>query len=153
MKLIRSRKARHLNGGVASAASASTKKVPNRPRDSTAPMVHPPRASKGSSAGASGRSGRRAAVDSQGSEREILGVQVVLQVEDARKSRSVPQRVVPGAVVALVPQKVIDAALPRGPARATGREQSQQRPGGLARQRLADTRERVVLVALAGLAP
>src|SRR5262245_45127768 len=132
MKLIRSRKARHLNGGVASAASASTKKMPNRPRDSTIPMVHPPTASKGRSAGASGGSGMRAAVDSQGPEREILGVHVVLQIEDARKSRAVPQCVVPRAVVALVPEQVVDAALHRRPARATGREQSQQRPGGLA---------------------
>src|SRR5215475_5570869 len=104
MKLTRWSKARHLNGGVASATSASMKKVPNRPRDSTTAIVHPPTASKGRSAGASGRSGMRAAVDSQSPEREILGVHVVLQVEHARKARAVPERVDPRAVVALAPQ-------------------------------------------------
>src|SRR5262245_11622615 len=123
MKLIRSRNARSLNGGVTSAASASAKKVPNRPRDSTSAMVQPPTASKGRSAGASGRSGMRAAVYSQRPEREILSVQVVLQIEDTWKARAVPQRVLPRAVVTLVLQKVVDAALDRRTARAAGREE------------------------------
>src|SRR5262249_4536106 len=101
MKWIRSMNARSLNGGVARATSASAKKAPNRPRESTTAIVRSPTASKGRSAGASGRSGMRAAVDSQRPEREILGVQVVLQVEDARKARSVPQGVFPRADVAL----------------------------------------------------
>src|SRR5439155_2852553 len=153
MKLMRSMNARGLNGGVTSAASASAKKVPNRPRDSTTAIVQPPTASKGRSAGASGRSGMRPAVDSQRPEREVLGVQVVLQVEDPREARPVPQRIRPRAVVALIPQKIVDAPLDRGAARAPGREKPQQRPGGLTRDRLAHAGERVVFVALAGFAP
>src|SRR5262245_46065501 len=105
MKWIRSTNARSLNGGVRSAARASAKKVPKRPSESTTAMVQPPTASNGRSAGASGRSGMRSAVDSQRPEREILGVQVVLQVEDPREARAVPQRVFPRAVVALRAQE------------------------------------------------
>src|SRR6266403_1585177 len=104
MKWIRSTNARILNGGVTRAARASAKKAPNRPRESTTPIVQPPTASKGRSAGASGRSGMRAAVDSQRPEREVLSVQMVLQVEDPREARAVPERVFPRAVVALRPQ-------------------------------------------------
>src|SRR5262250_350051 len=101
MKLMRSTNARSLNGGVTRAASASARNVPNRPRESTRAIVQPPTASNGRSAGASGGSGMRAAIDSQRPEREILGVQVVLQIEDARKARPVPEGVFPRAVVAL----------------------------------------------------
>src|SRR6266850_948243 len=115
MKWIRSTNARNLNGGVTRTARASAKKAPNRPRESTTAIVQPPTASKGRSAGASGRSGMRAAVDSQRPEREILGVQMVLQVEDAREACPVPERVFPRAVVALRPQEVVDPALTAGP--------------------------------------
>src|SRR5437867_10822839 len=111
MKWIRSTNARSLNGGVSSAARASPKKLPNRPSESTIAIVQPPTASKGRSPGASGRSGMRAAVDSQRPEREILGVQMVLQVEDARKARSVPERVFARPVLALRPQQISDAAV------------------------------------------
>src|SRR5215470_12694307 len=111
MKWIRSTNGRSLNGGVRSAARASAKKMPNRPSESTTAIVQPPTASKGRSAGASGGSGMRPAVDSQRPEREILGVQMVLQVEDARKARAVPECVFPRAVVALCSQQVVDAAL------------------------------------------
>src|SRR5215813_10985336 len=153
MKWIRSTNARSLNGGVASAARASAKKAPNRPRESTSAIVRPPTASKGRSAGASGRSGMRAAVDSQRPEREILSVQVVLQIEDTGKARAVPQRVLPRAVVTLVLEQIVDAALDRRTARAAGREEPEQRPRGLARKRLADAGERVVFIALTRLAP
>src|SRR5262245_42770278 len=153
MKWIRSTNARSLNGGVNSAARASAKKVPNRPSESTIAIVRPPTASKGRSAGASGRSGMRSAVDSQRPEREILGVQMVLQVEDTRKARAVPERVFPRAVVALRSQQVIDAAFDGRTARAAGGEQAEERPRRLARNRFAHAGELVVLVALAGLAP
>src|SRR5215468_2221013 len=103
MKWIRSMNGRSLKGGVTKAARASAKKAPNRPSESTTPIVQPPTASKGRSAGASGRSGMRSAVDSQRPEGEILGVQVVLQIEDTRKARAVPERVFPRAVLALRP--------------------------------------------------
>src|SRR4030088_3450007 len=153
MKLMRPTNARSLNGGVTRAASASAKKVPNRPRESTTAIVQPPTASKGRSAGASGRSGMRPAVDSQRPEREVLGVQVVFQIEDPREARAVPEGVRPRAVVALSPQEIVDAALARGAPRAPRREQAQQRPRGLARDRLAHAGERIVVVALASLAP
>src|SRR6516165_11029141 len=153
MKLMRSTNARNLNGGVTSAASASARNVPNRPRESTRAIVQAPTASNGRSAGASGGSGMRAAINSQGPEREILGVEVVLQVEDAREAGAVPERVVPRAVVTLRFQKVVDPALDGRPARAPGREEAEERPRGLARKRLAHAGELVVLVALAGLAP
>src|SRR5215467_233666 len=148
MKWIRSTNARNLNGGV-SAARASAKKVPNRPSESTTAIVQPPTASKGRSAGASGRSGMRPAVDSQRPEREILGVQMVLQVEDARKARAVPECVFPRAVVALCSQQVVDAALDGRAARAAGREEAEECPRGLTRNRFADAGELVILVALA----
>src|SRR5436309_4535591 len=150
---MRSTNARILNGGVTSAASASAKNVPNRPRESTTAIVQPPTASKGRSPGASGRSGMRAAVDSQRPEREILGVQMVLQVEDPRKARSVPERVFPRPVLALRPQQIIDAALDGRATRATRGKETKERPRGLTRNRLAHAGELVVVVALAGLAP
>src|SRR6266849_3360683 len=153
MKLIRSMNGQILNGGVTRAATASAKNVPNRPSESTTAIVRPPTASKGRSAGASGRSGMRAAVDSQRTERELLAVQVVLQVEDPGEARSIPEGVLPRAVVALRPQKIIDAALDRRAARTAGREEAQQRPRGLTRNRLAHAGKLVVVVALAGLAP
>src|SRR2546429_620451 len=105
------------------------------------------------SPGASGRSGMRAAVDSQRPEREILGVQMVLQVEDPRKARSVPERVFPRPVLALRPQQIIDAALDGRATRATRGKETKERPRGLTRNRLAHAGELVVVVALAGLAP
>src|SRR5215510_8579105 len=112
---MRSRNARSLNGGVTSAPSASPKKVPKRPSASTTPIVQPPTRSKGRSAGATGRSGMRAAVDSQGPEREVVGVQVVLEIEDPRESSSVPVGVLPRAVVPLRPQQIVDATHDGGP--------------------------------------
>src|SRR5881628_1150883 len=145
--------ARTLNGGVTTAPSASPKKVPNRPSESTSAIVRPPTASKGRNVGASGRSGMRAAVDSQSPEGEILRVQVVLQVEDPREARSVPERILPRAIGVLRPQQVVDAALDDRAARTPGREEPEQRLRGLARNGLADARELVVVVALVRLAP
>src|SRR5215510_12850697 len=150
---MRSRNARSLNGGVTSAPSASPKKVPKRPSASTTPIVQPPTRSKGRSAGATGRSGMRAAVDSQSPEREVVGVEVVFQVEDPRESGSVPVGVIPRAVGSLRPQQVVDAAHDCRTAGTAGGEEPEQRPRGLARRRLAHAGELVVVVALAGLAP
>src|SRR5262245_27880385 len=153
MKSMRTTNGRSLNGGVTSGARASAKKAPNRPRESTSAIVRPPTASKGRSAGASGRSGMRAAVDSQRPEREILGIQMVLQVEDTRKARPVPESVFPRAVVTLRPQEIVDTPLDGRAPRAAGGEEAEERPRGLARDRFAHAGELVVLVALAGLAP
>src|SRR5258705_7436539 len=145
--------ARTLNGGVTAAPSASPKKVPNRPSESTTPIVKPPTASNGRNVGAIGRSGMRASVDSQGPEGEVVGVEVVLQVEDPREAGSVPEGGLPRAVVPLRSQEVVDAAHDRRAASAAGGEEPEQRPRGLARPRLAHAGELVVVVALAGLAP
>src|SRR5258706_6713204 len=146
---MRSRNARSLNGGVTIAITASAKKVPNRPSESTTEIARPPTASNGRSAGESDRSVMRAAVDSQRPEREVLRVQVVLEVEDAREAGTVPERVFPRAVGVLGPQQVFDPARHRGSGRPPGREQAEQRPGGLARRRLPCAGQRVVDVALA----
>src|SRR2546428_1950428 len=153
MESMRSMNARTLTGGLTAAPSASAKKVPNRPSESTSAIVQPPTASNGRNVGASGRSGMRAAVDSQSPEGEILRVQVVLQIEDPREARPVPERILPRAIGVLRPQQVVDTALDDRAARAPGREEPEQRPRGLARNRLADARELVVVVALARLAP
>src|SRR5262245_41591431 len=150
---MRSRNARSLNGGVTRAPSASPKKVPNRPSESTTPIVQPPTRSKGRSAGATGRSGMRPAVDSQGPEREVVGVEVVLEIEDPRKSGPVPVGILPRAVVPLRPQQIVNAAHDGRTAGAPGGEEPEQRPRGLARRRVPHARELVILVALAGLAP
>src|SRR5437867_9067117 len=150
---MRSTNARTLNGGVTIAISASTKKVPKRPSESTTEMVQPPTASNGRSAGESGRSAMRAAVDSQRPEREVLRIQMVLQIEHAREPGAVPERVLPRAVGVLGSEQILNAARHGGSGCAPGREEAEQRPGGLARRRLAGAGERVVVVALAGLAP
>src|SRR4029453_15817906 len=129
--------ARSLNGGVTSAPSASPKKVPKRPSESTTPIVQPPTRSKGRSAGATGRSGMRAAVDSQGPEREVVGVEVGLKVKDPREFGFVPVGVIPGAVVPLRPHQIVDAAHDCRAAGAAAREEPEQRPRGLALPRLA----------------
>src|SRR5437867_8144379 len=95
----------------------------------------------------------RAAVDSQSPQREILRVQVVLQIEDPGEARPVPERILPRAIGVLRSQQVVDTALDGRAARTPGREEPEQRPRGLARNRLADARELVVVVALARLAP
>src|SRR5262245_7624089 len=150
---MRSRNARSLNGGGTRAPSASPKKVPKRPSASTTPIVQPPTRSKGRSAGATGRSGMRAAVDSQGPEREVVGVEVVLEIEDPRESGSVPVGVLPRDVVPLRPQQIVDATPDGGAAGAPGGEEAEQCPRGLARRRVAHAGELVIVVALAGLAP
>src|SRR2546428_8758443 len=111
MESMRSMNARSLNGGVTAAPSASAKKVPNRPSESRSAIVQPPTASNGRNVGASGRSGMRAAVDSQSPEGEILRVQVVLQMEDPREARPVPERALPRAIAALRSHQVLDTAL------------------------------------------
>src|SRR3989442_2892678 len=103
--------ARTLNGGVTTAPSASPKKVPNRPSESTSAIVQPPTASNGRNVGASGRSGMRAAVDSQSPEVEILRVQVGLQIEDPREARPVPERILPRAIHQVRPPQGIETPL------------------------------------------
>src|SRR2546428_8896461 len=103
------------------APSASAKKVPNRPSESTSAIVQPPTASNGIRAGESGRSGMRAAVDSQRPEREVLRVHVVLEIEDAREPRPVSEGVLPPGVSVLPPPQIGDAAIDRRAAPSSGR--------------------------------
>src|SRR2546428_7027339 len=95
----------------------------------------------------------RAAVDSQSPEGEILRVQVVLEMRWPGAARPVAGRRLPRAIGVVRPQQVGDTALDDRAARAPGREEPEQRPRGLARNRLAGARELVVVVALARLAP
>src|SRR3972149_2538441 len=95
----------------------------------------------------------RAPVHAQRPEREILRVQVVLEVEDPREARAVPERIFPGAVGVLPVDQVTDALLDRRPAGAPSGEEGQQRPGRLARKGLAASGQIVVLVGAERLAP
>src|SRR5439155_1389645 len=104
-------------------------------------------------AGAAAQSCLSAAVDPQCPEGKVLRVEVILEVEDARESRPVPEPVLPRAVAPLRPAEVFDAALDGAAARAPGREEAEQSPGRLAGRRLADPGELGVGVALARLAP
>src|SRR2546428_11009360 len=112
---MRSTKARTLNGGVTIVARASNMNVPKRPSASTTPLAQRPRASNGTSGRAGGRSAMHdAAIHSQRPQRKVLGIEVVLEHEDARESRPVPERVLPRALGLLRPQQMGDAPLDRG---------------------------------------
>src|SRR5882762_465627 len=89
-----------LKGGVTRAATACARNPPKRPSDSTIAMAHRPSPSNGRSAGASGRSVMHAqlAVHAESPQREVGGVQVVLEVEHPREAGPVPERVLPAAV-------------------------------------------------------
>src|SRR5579864_5441148 len=101
--------------------------------------------------------GAESAVCGEGHQREVDGVEVVLEVEDAREAGRGPLLVVPGTVAALAAQQVIDAALDRGAgARAgdtAGGEQSHQRPGGLRRGARPDAFQGRFVVGAGRLAP
>src|SRR6185503_16376771 len=93
------------------------------------------------------------AVDAEGPQREVLGVEVVLEEELAREAGAVPERIVPPAVGALRAQQVLDAGL-HGRARGgADREQPEQRPGGLARNGGPAAGQLRFVVALTRLAP
>src|SRR6185436_15474097 len=98
-------------------------------------------------------SSARSPISAQGPEWKVLGIQVVLEIEDARKAGAVPQGIGPRPLLALRVEKVLDAALHRGPLGAPGGEEPQQRPRGLARDGLAAARPRRVLVGSQRLAP
>src|SRR5260370_7577497 len=95
-------KARVWNGGVTIENSASPKKPPKRPRASTSSIVRRPMASKGrTTAGTAGSAIEGALVHPESPEGEIFRVEVVLQHEDAREARAVPQRLVPAPIAPL----------------------------------------------------
>src|SRR5206468_2292940 len=85
--------------------------------------------------------------------REVLRVQVVLEVEDPREARAVPQRIGPRAVGVLPLDEIADALVHRAPLGAPGGEERQERPGRLARQGLAAAGQVSVVVGAQGLAP
>src|SRR5438552_18394588 len=93
------------------------------------------------------------AVHAEGPEREVAGVKVVLEEEHPREARPVPERILPAAVRPLGPQQIVDARLDRRPRGGADREEPQQGPGGLARDRRAAPGEVRLDVALARLAP
>ena len=153
MKWMRSMPAdlRAMNGrhrGRANRRAPATRKRPNRPRDCT-PLSGRARPSASTPAQASRAVGIRrralpapghapgAPIHAEGPEREVLGVQVILEIEDAREPGAVPERVVPGAVRRSGSRQVADAALHRAALGTARREQAEERPRGLARDRLA----------------
>src|SRR6185295_3981941 len=93
------------------------------------------------------------AVDAEGPQREVLGVEVVLEEEHAREAGAVPERIVPPAVRPLRAQQVLDARLDGRARSGADGEQAQQRPGGLARDGGSPPGQLGLAVALAALAP
>src|SRR6185369_9517232 len=113
---------RTLNGGTTAQRTASTRNTPNRPSAVSVSRPYRPSPSRESRTsepdiGSDGfwLGSRRAllrgpAPDPERPQREVVGVEVVLQVEDSGESRSVPQRVVPAPVRALGPEEEVDPA-------------------------------------------
>src|SRR5918992_3134647 len=96
---MRATNARPLNGGVSPVTTAMPKKAPKRPTDSSTPRTHAPRSSNGRSASERGWSTiEPAAIDPQCPEREVRGVQVVLEHEDPGEAGAVPEPVFPGTI-------------------------------------------------------
>src|SRR5262247_2212531 len=93
------------------------------------------------------------AVHAERPEREVLGVEVVLEEEHAREARAVPERILPAAVRALRAHEVLDARVHRRPRRRADREEAEQSPGRLARDGDAASGQLGLRVTLAALAP
>jgi len=64
----------------------------------------------------------RAAVDAQRPEREVAGVEMVLEIEDAREAGTVPEEVFPGTVWPLRAQQIGNTVVDRGAGRPTKKE-------------------------------
>src|SRR5258706_16254208 len=143
-----------LKGGVTRAARPWARKLPKRQSESTNSVAHRPRPSNGRSAGATAGSVMHAelAVHPERPEGKVARVEVVLQIEDAREARAVPERVLPGAVRPLRAQQVADAVVDRRSRRVAGGEERQQRPRGLTGDRRPAPGQLGLDVALAGLA-
>src|ERR1043166_363936 len=144
-----------LNGGVTMATAAWPRKAPNRPSEATMWSVKRPRPSTGRTAAFSAGSGMHPvlAVHAERPQREVAGVEVVLEEEHAREARAVPEGIVPAAVLALGAQQVLDARLDRRARRRPDREEPQQRPRRLARDGRPAPGQLRLDVALARLAP
>src|SRR5207253_7200698 len=78
------------------------------------------------------RSCRRAPVYPEGPEGEVLRVEVILEVEDTRETRAVPERVFPRAVRGLRVDQIADPLLHGLSLRPPRREEAQERPRRLA---------------------
>src|SRR5262245_1983686 len=153
---MRPRKAPTLRGVVNMVNSASPRKVPKRPRDSTTSTALRPIASNGRKTSGSGGavmpmvetaeapscgavprrrppSCSAVPIHAQRPEGEVLRVVVVLEEEHARKPRAVPARVHPRPVGALAVEQVGDAALHGPTSRHPGREQAEEGPRRLTR--------------------
>src|SRR5919201_1497329 len=99
---MRSMKACRLSGGVTRVESAAPKNDPKRPRASTRVSDPRPIASNGRSARGRAASGiERLAIDPECPERKVLRVEMVLEHEDAGKSRAVPEGIIPRAIALL----------------------------------------------------
>src|SRR3984893_5609521 len=96
---------------------------------------------------------RRAPVYSEGPEREVLRVEVILEIEDTREAGAIPQRVFPRAIRGLRLDQIPDTLFHRVALCPSRREETQERPGRLAGNVLAATRQRLVLVGGERLAP
>src|SRR5262245_14715102 len=156
---------RALNGGTTAHRSASARNTPKRPRAErvsrpkrprpwTEPRTSEPTISTGRVCrGAPAGLPREPAPHPEGPQRKVVGVEVVLQVEDPREAGSVPERVPPTAVGALSPEQELDAALDRGGVRPSRSHQAEQGPSGLTGSRHPASLEPDLRVGVAGLAP
>src|SRR5262245_5195597 len=157
---------RTLNGGTNAHRSASARKTPKRPRAESVSRPNRPtpwmesstsepvmRAERVSGRAPAGALLREPAPVPERPHREVVGVEVVLQVEDPWEARAVPQHVVPGAVRSLFPQEEVDAAVGRRGLRLPGGHQTEQRPGRLAGPRHAPPLEVRVPVGVTRLSP
>src|SRR5262245_16812882 len=78
---------------------------------------------------------------------------MVLEIEDSRESRAVPQRIFPGAVGTLAVDEEAHTLLDGRAVRTPHREEAEERPGGLARDGLTTSGPFVVLVGSERLSP
>jgi hypothetical protein len=96
---------------------------------------------------------RSGVMPADGHDREQDGIKMIAEVKDPREARSCVGWVDPGAVAPLLVEEVLDPPASRLTRGSTGRDQAEDRPGGLRRGRLALAFERGVVVAQAGFAP
>src|SRR5262249_17340596 len=95
----------------------------------------------------------QAPIDAERPQGKVLRVEVILQVEDAREPRAVPERIFPATVALLRLDQIPDAAIDSRSVAATCREEPEQRPRRLARDRFPTAGEVWIVVRRERLPP
>src|SRR5262249_58485301 len=99
------------------------------------------------------RVGRAPAVEGEGEEREIAGVEVIAEVEDLREASARPARVVPGPVRPLRPEQVLEPADDARGLQVAEGKQGHEGPRGLRRRGRTDALLGGIVVRAGQLAP